>query len=196
MKGNTITWIVVGCAIFIALLWLLFTFLTPHGYDWRESYYVNDEEPFCTSVLADITETYFPNTEFEIIKNNIRISLDTSITKNKNYFFAGKSFHMNDSTIRAFLDFIDRGNDAFIAAKYFSDEFAQELFYTYEYEIPEDTLIEEEVYIEIPEDEENDIDSIFNFHEDFFQDDSYTTDNNIITTLSSQNININFVDPE
>ncbi|MBC8047261.1 MAG: hypothetical protein H7Y00_10725 [Fimbriimonadaceae bacterium] len=103
---------------------------------------------------------------------------------------------MNDSTIRVFLDFIERGNDAFIAAKYFSDEFAQELFYTYEYEIPEDTLIDEEVYMEIPEDEEINTDSIFNFNEDFFQDDSYTTDNNIITTLSSQNININFVDPE
>lgn len=154
-KNPAIIWIAAACAIFLLLVIYLFS-LSKKRYDWSESYYLNDNEPFCISVLADLMEGYHPASEFSIMRRSPDTYFDTASAGDHNYMYVGYSFHMEDTSLSKFLDFIYRGNTALIAVNSFSDGVRAALF-------PGNTEIEEdtdEIYTEddsieqvIPEDD-------------------------------------------
>ncbi len=142
-KNPAIIWIAAACAIFLLLVIYLFS-LSKKRYDWSESYYLNDNEPFCISVLADIMEGYHPGSEFSILKRSPDTYFDTASAGVHNYMYVGRSFHMEDTSLSKFLDFIYRGNTALIAVNSFSDE-VRAAFFPANSEIEEDT---DEMYID------------------------------------------------
>jgi hypothetical protein len=149
--------------------------------DWSETYDYQNKQPFSTSVLLELAEGYFPDNHFLFIQDNIYRTFDTlSTTSHKNYFFTGDAFFMQDSTLQKFLHFISAGNDAFIAAKNFSSEVAEELF-GFDYSLYTG-------------------DSLFDTYYDTVSTNTTVTDNflvqltDIIDYVSTPNVNVNFID--
>lgn len=178
-------WIALAALLMGGIIWALFSAKEKH-FDWAETYYTNDDEPFCNSVLLELAETYFPENELTVVKRNIYHVLDSmQSNEHKNYFFAGNTFYMDDTTLQAFLSFIEKGNDAFIAARSFPDEVAGKLFMAAGY-ISQDTSSEVNYY-----------NTGQNYtYGDIADEDNFTVLNNIIIKTAAQNINVNFLNPD
>ncbi|MBC8173215.1 MAG: hypothetical protein H7X71_04840 [Chitinophagales bacterium] len=127
MKKQTTIWLAVGIAFIIALVYYLFTLL-PENYDWTETYYINQDQPFSTEVLADLMKEYFEEKKFTVVRNKLIQVLEDDADEHRNYMFAGNTFFMDDSTCTTFINFISKGNDAFIAANRLSDDVCEHLF--------------------------------------------------------------------
>ncbi|MFN0274464.1 MAG: hypothetical protein ACKVPJ_01865 [Chitinophagales bacterium] len=183
-KNKDIVWIVLGVLLLGGLILLLFS-MNERRYNWNETYYINDEEPFCNSVLLELAETYFPGKELGVVNRNIYRVMDTiQSLDHKNYFFSGYTFFMDDTTLNKFLEFIYKGNDAFISANSFSDEVAEELFRSVENQVPSSDSLSKSL--------DDSLEESFSYG-DYLDEDNNTSFKSMLHTSPAQNINLNFV---
>lgn len=108
-----IFFIVIGLLIILGV-WLFSRQQWP--IDWRETYKETSKEPYGTAIIYDLLESYFPSKRLTDIKQAIHKEFkDDSI--NGNYVFVGEAVFADSMDIQALLDFVGRGNKAFISSK-------------------------------------------------------------------------------
>jgi hypothetical protein len=101
--------------------------IAPKPLNWSLSYIKKDKIPFGASALYEVLPTIFPG--HTITNENFPIynSLNNNTFQNTNYIIINYSFEPDKLDTRELLDFIKKGNNAFIAANYFSGKFADTL---------------------------------------------------------------------
>ncbi len=126
-KGNR-KYIIVLTLCFVALI--LLQLLAPKPIDWRLSYMQNDKRPFGTSALSEALPALF--SEQTISTKNVPLynalkGNEINNNNNSNYIIINQNFNPDKLDTRELLNFISRGNTAFIAANYFTGKFADTL---------------------------------------------------------------------
>ena len=100
-------------------------------FNWSESYWVNRDQPFSTSIIKELLEDYFPDNKLHLESNNIYKQLTDTSGGHKTYMFIGDYMMMADSVIDALSGFVYRGNDAFIAAESLPEYVCKKMFPDY-----------------------------------------------------------------
>lgn len=98
-------------------------------HDWNENYKVKSAEPFGTSFIYQLLEKQHPHTFINSTKP-LRDLLSDSAKYNtgNNYVFVGGNMFLNPADSRAILDFVQRGNNAFIGSCYVPEKLIQDLY--------------------------------------------------------------------
>lgn len=118
MKKSRITIIVLFSVLGLLLL-LYFAFSgNKKRYQWFESYDVESNQPYGTLFIKNLLQGYRPggNFVFNTEKPLQALLKGDDLRKATDYIFIGQSIYLTDPDIDALLDFIDSGNDAFIAS--------------------------------------------------------------------------------
>jgi len=119
MKGNRNIGIIIAVAgVILGIVYLFFGGSDKKKHSWVEDYKVKSTEPFGTAYIYKLLELQHPKTI--IIDKPLRDVLGDTAKYDtaNNYVFIGANMYMNPADSRAILDFVQRGNNAFIASNY------------------------------------------------------------------------------
>ena len=101
--------------------------------DWTETFDPADRGPYGTYMLKELLDTAGMFGNFLNIENTLEEELEDNPKINDIYFFIGRTNYMEDSTAEFLLDFVDKGNTAFISARSFPYRMCEEFFYDAEF---------------------------------------------------------------
>lgn len=128
MKKNDVVIIVVVLLSVVGLVLILQSILNRDTkYNWAETYSSNSDQPYGTMVITDLLKRYFPTKDFDIEAKDINAQLIENDGKHKNYIFIGEFPYYTDSTINLLKDFVDAGNDVFIATKSIPEQLSKDI---------------------------------------------------------------------
>ena len=95
------------------------------GPNWHESYEYQDDDPYDLYVLHELLRARAPG--LDVLQDSLP-ALSGDTTGNANYLFVGNYAYYNEREITHLLDFVERGNTAFIAASQLPQELAEHLY--------------------------------------------------------------------
>lgn len=84
-------------------------------YDWQENYDDTKKDPYGTQVLRYLLEDYFPNEQVVVLEEGLKEKLTDE--GGANYVFTGGGMYMDSLDTQELLQFVERGNTAFISTK-------------------------------------------------------------------------------
>ncbi len=128
---------IIGFAIVLAIF-VLVEFVKPKETDWTVSFSNKDKIPFGTYALFDLMKETYPQ---KMLKTNYRSFyefMEKNEPENTNYIIITENFELNNLAIGDILDYVEKGNNIFIAANYFESSFLdtlkieEELFWYYD----------------------------------------------------------------
>ena len=122
MKGSNLPIILLVVVIFGLFAWLILNL--NKGFDWYEGLSSEGKEPYDLELFKQLIEEASPG-ETTIGKEPVTETLENK--QNINYLFIGHRFLVDTTQVNALMDFVSAGNDAFICAYYFSDNFINAL---------------------------------------------------------------------
>lgn len=125
--------IVAGVVTLLVVLLYFFGFKgSDEGYvtdDWTMTYDPADRGPYGTYMMKELLDTTGLFGNFLEINEELEGSLEDDPEENDIYFFVGSENYLSDSSTTFLLNFVRRGNSAFIAAEEFPFELRNMLFY-------------------------------------------------------------------
>ncbi len=100
----------------------LFEYYRPKPIDWAASYSNKDKIPFGTKVLYDLLPDIFANRDVESLRLPIYNHLtESKLPSRSNYIFVCQNFDIDKNDRLQLLNYVHKGNNAFISAYDFSD---------------------------------------------------------------------------
>lgn len=114
MKNKQIYFIIGALAL---VLFAIFSALQQNNkrLDWRETYEAEKKDPYGTYILTQLLNSYFPNKDFQILKDDISQSL-TDVEKGS-YVFVGQGIVYDSLELETLLSFVKQGNQAFLSSR-------------------------------------------------------------------------------
>lgn len=86
--------------------------------DWQEHYSETSKQPYGLYLFGKVAETYFDGFDFDVTtKPPAKMLPDDESIVDANYMFVGEGLYLDTSDVNQLLEFVGRGNKAFIAAK-------------------------------------------------------------------------------
>ncbi len=101
--------------------------MAPKPIDWTLSYMEKDKKPYGTKALHESLPALFPGQTLSDEKAALYNSLYNKMPSFSNYIIINQSFSPDTLDVRALLNFVEAGNNAFIACNYFGGKFADTL---------------------------------------------------------------------
>ncbi|MDQ3048624.1 MAG: DUF4350 domain-containing protein [Bacteroidota bacterium] len=101
--------------------------MAPKPIDWTLSFMEKDKKPYGTRALHESLPGLFPGQSFTDEKAALYNSLYNNMPRFSNYIIINQSFSPDTLDVRALLNFVEAGNNAFIACNYFGGKFADTL---------------------------------------------------------------------
>lgn len=128
---------IVGAVVLVLILVLYF--LTARDSDdfvtdsWEETFTPEDKGPYGTYMLKELLDTtgFFGN--FIELDEALEETLEDDPDVNDIYFFVGRNLYLDDTASNHLLDFIGKGNSAFIAARYLPEFLTEKIFFEHDY---------------------------------------------------------------
>ncbi len=103
------------------LLLVLFVLLGGGGrsknFSWKESYKINSDQPYGTSIINDMLGSYFPGKGLKKITTDLPTDLPENPSDISNYVFIGEALYLDSADVQQLLKFVANGNNAFISSK-------------------------------------------------------------------------------
>ena len=132
MRGNKayIALAIVAVLLLAFFAYKYFTREKEQKFNWFENYDLESEEPYGLDIFAELMESYIPNHEFEIIKEQIS-EIDLADEKGANYIIVSGGLYLHDEDMDELLDFVDEGNTAFLIVTHLPPELQNKLFRFY-----------------------------------------------------------------
>ncbi len=81
---------IVGIVVVLLVVYLAFLRTNSNTYIWSETYIESSDQPFGTSVVSELLESYFPGKKFEKVNNDLGEQLTATADGHKNYIFVGQ----------------------------------------------------------------------------------------------------------
>lgn len=92
--------------------------------NWSETYRYDEEDPHDVYALYELLDARPEGLEF--VEDSLAVLNDVS--ENSNYLFVGDYAYYNEKSVTQLLDFVERGNTAFIAAYQMPEDLGYHLF--------------------------------------------------------------------
>ncbi len=84
---------------------------------WYEDYTERHKEPYSLYFAEKILKNYYPKKGFVEVQKNFSEDLKSNQYKEGNYFFIGQNYYTSSASTDSLLQFVAKGNTAFIASK-------------------------------------------------------------------------------
>ncbi len=98
----------------------------PEPIDWAETYSPQDKMPYGTDIVYQSLKSLFPGTEVYLSRLSVAEMLDQPETEDAGaYIFIGRAFSADKSETSRLLEWVEQGNELFIAAATLSDDFCR-----------------------------------------------------------------------
>ena len=133
-------------AIILVLGGVLYLLGGKNGFRWYESYRPGTEEPYHTGLIENRLRQFSEN-ELSVVDTQIDSFLLRNTDRGQTYFFADKNYYADSNVVSVLLDFVARGNTAFISTGQLPYQLTEQidLHYCDEYELglyeTRDTLV-------------------------------------------------------
>lgn len=118
---------VIGLVVVLLVVYLAFLRTNTPTFIWSETYIESSDQPFGTSVLSELLESYFPGKKFEKTNNDLAEKLIATPGVHKNYIFVGQYPYYTDSVFDILKTFVANGNDAFLALNQLPENLSAEI---------------------------------------------------------------------
>jgi hypothetical protein len=113
-KNNTPVIIILVVLLGLVVgIYFWFTNMEKPKHNWYETYKNDKKEPYDTYVVSEMLEKYFPAKKFNVIRKPLHQSLPRNI--GNNYIFIGSGMFLDSLSELKLLDFVYRGNNAFLS---------------------------------------------------------------------------------
>jgi hypothetical protein len=113
VSKNLTPYIVGAVLLVLALLFFLARGREGASYSWKEHYKPESKDPYGTYLVRNLLESYYPGEGFEIVKDSLAERLDSG-----SYVYIGDRFWLDSAALSQLLNFVDKGNQVFIACPY------------------------------------------------------------------------------
>ncbi len=141
MKRN----LIIAAILLLVLAGMYMLWQQQTRYDWKETYADDTHDPYALAILQNLLKT--STDAFQIIDESLAEQLPEGT--GANYVFAGAGMYMDSLDTETLLDFVERGNTAFISSKvvphdlmfYAVDSFCNELWWDEYSYIGADTML-------------------------------------------------------
>ena len=178
-RGPAILIGVVGLIVVLLIVYLAFLRTNTPTFIWGETYIETSDQPFGTSVMSELLESYFPGKKFEKVNNDLAEQLSATTGVHKNYVFIGQYPYYTDSVFDVLKSFVSNGNDAFLALNQLPENLSSEILL----QTDGGVLTQDTVYY------------IDNFGDSaFYLEENYAEDPYAFSTFSTSKIGLNFFD--
>jgi len=117
MKNKSwVAWAIIGALLAIVVgFWLYMN--SGKNINWEEHYKSASKDPYGTFLLKELIKHKYDSNTVDLDKTlDQELPVDAS---NSNYVFIGANFDINDDEQKRLFQFVENGNNAFIASKYF-----------------------------------------------------------------------------
>lgn len=95
------------------------------GWNWSETYRIDKDHPFDLYVLHELLKARPEG--LQVLEDSL-VQLRDTVAEHQNYIFVGNYAYYDEQAITDLLDFVERGNTAFVAAYQLPEELASILF--------------------------------------------------------------------
>ncbi|MEM9820132.1 MAG: DUF4350 domain-containing protein [Bacteroidota bacterium] len=139
--------IIFGVAALIVLIFFVFIRSGGNRYSWVEDYEEVNKDPYGTYVIRQLLDDYFPNQQVVEIAKNLAEELIIDSSQINNYVFIGEGLYLDSTRLNTLIDFVQQGNNAFIASKSIPYELMDIVYedcnelYWYDYDYLQDTSV-------------------------------------------------------
>jgi len=123
LKGNR-KYILLLAACFALLIYIQYN--TPKPIDWRKSYSQKEKTPYGAYALFELLPDLFPGKDIATVNTPSFNALSDDLKKG-NYIFINETFSPDKLDTRTLLNFVNNGNNIFIAAHYFEGKLGDTL---------------------------------------------------------------------
>jgi len=133
-KGKRNIIILLGVISMVALVYFVWVYQADSRHNWTELYHHDDDkpQPYSNEVLLKLLDGYFPDNEVTVFdKTRLAESLPADTTDDievSNYVFIGKNMYLDSTDRNTLLDFVERGNTAFIATRNMPFRLSEKLY--------------------------------------------------------------------
>ncbi|HMO38839.1 MAG TPA: hypothetical protein PKC76_05350 [Saprospiraceae bacterium] len=127
MKNRRL-WIIGGLLIVLTLLSLVFLRNSRKRFDWSEKYAISSKQPYGTHIIKTLLQGYFPDKGFEVLRDSLHRQLHLDSLETANYVFIGEALYLDSLNTEALIHFVERGNNAFIAANDISQRLMEQIY--------------------------------------------------------------------
>ncbi len=124
MKSLKLYIAVLGC---LMLVYLVAQYNRPKPVDWSDTLDINDKIPFGTYVLYNRINDIFPGAKISTFREPVYNVINDHGIKHGTYIIICSSVNLNEYDYTKLKSYLKAGNDVFIAASYFGDEFRKNL---------------------------------------------------------------------
>lgn len=97
------------------------------NFSWKESYSSTNKSPYGSYLVYEMLNNIFQEDSIHSVKNHIFDQLVYSHFDRTNYIIINDYFYTDDADLEEILRFVREGNNLFIAARSFSDDFTSTL---------------------------------------------------------------------
>lgn len=122
--------IIFGIAALLLLSFFVFFRSGAATYDWDETYEEISKEPYGTFIVHELLKSYQPKDAFFDLDDALSEDLKESEDSTANYVFVGEALYMDTSDVNILLQFVDKGNSAFISSKTIPYDLMYYVYYT------------------------------------------------------------------
>jgi hypothetical protein len=99
----------------------------PRPLNWELSFNSGSKLPYGGKVIYELLDTLFPQQEIKTNHSSFYLSLNDTTGLNQNLVIISDQFNPDELDLEALIDFVARGNTAFISALSFGEEFCDTL---------------------------------------------------------------------
>lgn len=110
--------ILIGVALLSLIGLLVYFGFNGRNYNWFEHYRTDSKDPYGTYLVHELLKEHYPENNFNVLTDSVPASDSLG-----NFIFIGKYFKLDSLKTHRLLNFVEAGSDAFIASKYFQEEF-------------------------------------------------------------------------
>jgi len=140
MKGLR-RYLIVSAVLLVA--YLVAQYYKPTPTNWMSTYLKEDKIPFGTYILFNEIHDLFPKTDVKITRDPVYNTLKGHSFKNTSYLFISHSIEVDKLDFKELINFVEQGNNAFIAAfdfgKTLRDTLKLEIGSSYNYSVERST---------------------------------------------------------
>ncbi len=117
---------IIGFVLVLAIF-VLVEFIKPKETDWTVSFSKKDKIPFGTYALFNLMQETYPPKKIKTNNRSFYEFTKNNEVENTNYIIITDELELNELDIQKFLEFVEKGNNMFLAANFFEHSFLDTL---------------------------------------------------------------------
>lgn len=116
MIQKNIRYILIVAIIIIGAVFFILNKNQNGSVNWIENYHEDSKQPYGTYIVFEMMKSHFESYEFNVIESKLSENEALQKNRNTNYIFIGRRMYLDSLGAATMLNYVKKGNNAFISA--------------------------------------------------------------------------------